>query len=120
MTEASCRKLFANKKNWQKCSGRKALISLNKSIFYEQKLSLHFFKHKQVYSGQDHLNICEQPQFLGEKIYWSGFCLIGFALPIVVTVYCYIRIIQEVQEAKLRVKTIGRNIIKKVKRLLNV
>ena len=81
--------------------------------FFMKKLSLHFFKHKQVYSGQDHLNICEQPQFLGEKIYWSGFCLIGFALPIVVTVYCYIRIIQEVQEAKLRVKTIGRNIIKK-------
>ena len=79
----------------------------------KKKTEFTIFKHKQVYSGQDHLNICEQPQFLGEKIYWSGFCLIGFALPIVVTVYCYIRIIQEVQEAKLRVKTIGRNIIKK-------
>ena len=43
MTEASCRKLFANKKNWQKCSGRKELILLNKSIFYEKKMSLHFF-----------------------------------------------------------------------------
>lgn len=49
------------------------------------------------------------PQYLGEKIYWSIFWLFGFLIPIVITIFCYIRIISEVRMAKERIHQLGRS-----------